>query len=198
MLEEPVLAVVSDLVESGELPEGAYAEAQKAPYKYYKAYLQGKNPGLDAQVAELEKETLSSDADKASEKDGLEKMTPTNWAARYYGVMMQPKDAHSTPYDSEILPMSKFDPNKPEEGVYMDSPESFVEVLPCTTSVNDLSTTVIGCFDFQRGDGTSESGSSRFAYAMYSVMKDGTVAIPDAEVNGYTQDSSGSWVQKRK
>lgn len=198
MLAEPVRAVVSDLVESGELPNSAYAEASKAPYEYYKANLQGKDPGLDTEVAELEKGTLSSDADKASEKDGLKKMTPTHWAARYYGVMMQPKDAQSTPYGSEILPMSKFDPSKPQEGVYMDSPESFVEVLPCTTSVDDLSTTVIGGFDFQKVDSTSESGSSRFAYVMYSVMKDGTVAIPDAEVNGYTQDSSGSWVQKRK
>lgn len=195
MLEEPVLAVVSDLVSSGELPEGAYEEAQKAPYAYYKASLQGKDPGLDAQVAELEKGTLSSDADKASEKEGLEGMTPANWAARYYGVMMLPQGATSTPYGSEILPMSKFDPSKPQEGVYMDSPDSFIEVLPCAKSADDNGSGVKESFGFQKIDSESESGSSDFAFVTFSVMRDGTILIPSAKVDGYTRDSSGSWVQ---
>lgn len=201
MLEEPVLAVVSDLVSSGELPEGAYEEAQKAPYAYYKANLQGKDPGLDAQIAEMEKNDLSSDAeiaaDKASEKERLDGMTPANWAARYYGVMMRPKGEMSTPYGSEILPASQFDANKPEEGVYMDSPDSFVEVLPCATSVDDNGSGVKESFGFQRVDNESESGSSDFAFVTFSVMRDGTILIPSAKVNGYTRDGSGSWVQDR-
>ena len=55
----------------------------------------------------------------------------------------------------------------------MDSSESFVEVLPCTTSADDTSTAVIGAFRFRRVDNASESGSSDLAYIMYSVMKGG-------------------------
>ncbi|MDO4243757.1 MAG: hypothetical protein Q4C85_08400 [Actinomyces sp.] len=116
-------------------------------------------------------------------------MGSANWAARYYGV------ATDAPYGSEILPMSQFDANKPEEGVYMDSPDSFVEVLPCATSVDDLATTRITGFDFQRIDSKSESGSDRFAYVTVGVMRDGTITIPQAGVDGYARDSSGSWVQ---
>lgn len=199
MLEQSVLAVVSDLVDSGELPKGAYEEAQKASYEYYKANIQGKDPGLDAQVSEMEEGTLSSDDDKASEKKGLKGMTPANWVARFYGVMMAGEGSTLviTPYGSEALPMSQFDPNNPKKGVFMDSPESFVEVLPCTTAADDTRTTVIGGFHFRRVDSTSESGSSGLACIMYSVMKDGTLAIPDADVDGYVRDSAGSWVQDR-
>lgn len=199
MLGDDVLAVVSDLEQSGELPKGAYEEAQKTPYEYYKANLQGEDPGLDAQVAEMEKNHMSSDsqvaADKASEKEVLEGMTPANWEARYYGVMTRPEGTASTPYGSEILPMSRFDASKPEKGVYMDSPDSFIEVLPCATSVDDRSTTVVEGFELQKVDSKSDSGSGPFAYVTIGVMKDGTITIPDANVDGYTRDSAGSWVQ---
>lgn len=127
-------------------------------------------------------EAMPEEGDRSS-------MGPAHWAARYYGV------ATDAPYGSEILPMSQFDANKPEEGVYMDSPDSFVEVLPCATSVDDLATTRITGFDFQRIDSKSDSGSGRFAYVTFGVMRDGTITIPQAGVDGYARDSSGSWVQ---
>lgn len=116
-------------------------------------------------------------------------MGPANWAARYYGV------ATDAPYGSEILPMSQFDADKPEEGVYMDSPDSFIEVLPCAKSADDLATSRITGFDFQRVDDKSESGFDRFAFVTVGVMRDGTITIPSAKVFGYTRDGSGSWVQ---
>lgn len=127
-------------------------------------------------------EAMPEEGDRSS-------MGPAHWAARYYGV------ATDAPYGSEILPMSKFDADKPEEGVYMDSPDSFVEVLPCATSVDDLATTRITGFDFQKVDSKSDSGSGRFAYVTFGVMRDGTITIPQAGVDGYARDSSGSWVQ---
>ena len=149
----------------------------------------------------MEKNNLSSDAeiaaDKASENEGLESMTPANWTALYYGVMMRPKGEMSTPYGSEILPMSKFDANKPEEGVNMDSPDAFVEVLPCAMSVDDNGSGVKESFEFQKVDSESDSGSSRFAFVTFSVMRDRTITIPDASIYGYTRDSSSSWIQKR-
>lgn len=125
-------------------------------------------------------------------------MGSANWAARYYGVMMLPQGATSTPYGGEILPMSQFDASKPEKGVYMDSPDSFVEVLPCAKSADDNGSGVKESFGFQKIDSESESGSSDFAFVTFSVMRDGTILIPSAKVDGYTRDSSGSWVQKRK
>lgn len=98
-------------------------------------------------------------------------MTPANWAARYYGVMIVPQGATSTSCGSEILPMSQFDADKPEKGVYMDSPDSFVEVLPCAKSTDNLSTTVVEGFEFQKVDSESDSGSSRFAYVTSGVMR---------------------------
>ncbi|WP_160159447.1 hypothetical protein [Actinomyces culturomici] len=130
-------------------------------------------------------EAMPEEGDRSS-------MGPAHWAARYYGVAMD------APYGSEILPMSQFDANKPEEGVYMDSPDSFVEVLPCATSVDDNGSGVKESFGFQRVDSESESGSSDFAFVTFSVMRDGTILIPSAKVNGYTRDGSGSWVQKHK
>lgn len=41
----------------------------------------------------------------------------------------------------------------------------------------------------------SNSGSSDLAYIVYSVMKDGIIASPDTDVNGYIRDSVGNWVQ---
>ena len=93
--------------------------------------------------------------------------------------------------------MSQFDSDNPEKGVYMDSPDSFVKVLPCATSADELAATRIGGFEFQRVDSKNDSKSSRFAYMTFGVMKDGTVTIPDVNVYGYTRDSVGSWVQKR-
>lgn len=80
----------------------------------------------------------------------------------------------------------------------MDSADSFVEVLPCTKSTDNLSTTVVEGFEFQKVDSESDSGSSRFAYVTFGVMRDGTITLPDAKVYGYDRDSTGSWVQKRK
>lgn len=127
-------------------------------------------------------EAIPEEGDRSS-------MGPAHWAARFYGVAMD------APYGSEILPMSQFDADKPEEGVYMDSPDSFVEVLPCATSVDDLATSRITGFDFQRVDDKSESGFDRFAFVTVGVMRDGTITIPSAKVFGYTRDGSGSWVQ---
>lgn len=130
-------------------------------------------------------EVIPEEGDRSS-------MGPANWAARYYGVAMD------APYGSEILPMSQFDANKPEKGVYMDSPDSFIEVLPCATSVDDRATTRITGFEFQKVDSESDSGSSDFAHVIFGVMRDGTITIPSASVDGYTQDGGGNWVQKRK
>lgn len=127
-------------------------------------------------------EAMPEEGDRSS-------MGPAHWAARYYGV------ATDAPYGSEILPMSKFDAGKPEEGVYMDSPDSFVEVLPCAKSADDSATSRITGFDFQKVDSKSDSGSGRFAYVTFGVMRDGTITIPQAGVDGYARDSSGSWVQ---
>lgn len=127
-------------------------------------------------------EAMPEEGDRSS-------MGPAHWAARYYGV------ATDAPYGSEILPMSKFDADKPEEGVYMDSPDSFVEVLPCAKSADDSATSRITGFDFQKVDSKSDSGSGRFAYVTFGVMRDGTITIPQAGVDGYARDSSGSWVQ---
>lgn len=136
-------------------------------------------------------EVIPENGDRAS-------MTPANWAARYYGVMMLPKGATNTPYGSEILPMSQFDSDNPEEGVYMDSPDSFVEVLPCAKSADDNGSGVKESFGFQKVDNKSNLGSSDFAHVVFDVMRDGTITIPDADVHGYNRDSGGSWVQERK
>ncbi len=177
---------VENLIDQGELTEADLEALETNPYDLYVSKLKGKESWLD-EMAETTVEGYTTSVDEMlAENKRLEAMTGVGWVARFASISM------GGDYGEEVFPMSKFNADAPEKGVYMDSTSEFIQVLDCAVSpVADGA----GNFTFHDSVFDKKDGYGEVATFNFGVMKDGTVTIPSAKVTGYVRDSSGTWIK---